>query len=197
MQHLVSHAEGFGKGRPLVGDAEQVLIRNNDQRIDIALQFRDAGFGQAHTMAAFEGERLGNDADGQDAAFAGTLGDDRCRAGAGAAAHASGDEDHVRTFEVLGNFGRGLLGGGHADFGMRAGPQAHGDAHAQLDALIGTRELQLLCIGIGDDELDALEAGLDHVVDSVAPGPTDTEHDNARLQLHRARRRKTNSHGSG
>ena len=48
-------------------------------------------------------ERLGDDADGQRAQVAGDLGDDGRRAGAGAAAHAGGDEDHVRVLEGLGD----------------------------------------------------------------------------------------------
>ena len=46
-------------------------------------------------LPAFEAERLGDDADGERAAVARDLRDDRRRAGAGAAAHAGGDEHHV------------------------------------------------------------------------------------------------------
>jgi hypothetical protein len=51
----------------------------------------------SHAALALEVERLGHDADGQDALFAGGAGDDRSRARAGAAAHAGGDEAHVRA----------------------------------------------------------------------------------------------------
>ena len=33
--------------------------------------------------------------------------------------------------------------------------------------------------GIGDDEIDALQPGRDHVVDGVAAGAADPKHDNA------------------
>jgi hypothetical protein len=36
---LVGHAEGFGEGRAFVGDAEQVLVRDDDQRVDMLAQF--------------------------------------------------------------------------------------------------------------------------------------------------------------
>jgi hypothetical protein len=45
IQHLVGHAEGFGEGRLVVGDAEQVLVRNDDQRIDMLCSL-DAGIRQ-------------------------------------------------------------------------------------------------------------------------------------------------------
>ena len=36
-QHVVSHGEGIGKGGLLVGDAEQILVRDDEQRIDVFL----------------------------------------------------------------------------------------------------------------------------------------------------------------
>ncbi len=48
---------------------------------------------------AFEGEGAGDHADGQGADFLGNLGHDRGGAGAGAAAQAGGDEDHVAALE--------------------------------------------------------------------------------------------------
>ena len=60
-----------------------------------ALQARDALVGLPAALLALEAERLGDDADGERAAVARDLRDDRRRAGAGAAAHAGGDEHHV------------------------------------------------------------------------------------------------------
>ena len=48
--------------------------------------------------SALERERLGDDANGQDALVAGALAMTGSGAGAGAAAHARGDEAHVRPF---------------------------------------------------------------------------------------------------
>ena len=104
-------------------------------------------------------------------------------AGAGAAAHAGGDEDHVRAFEVRMDFVGGFLGGVHADFGVGAGAQALGDGLAQLDAAVGLGERQVLRVGVGDDELDPFEAGVDHVVDGVAACPADAEDDDTGLQF--------------
>ena len=196
MQDLIGHAEGLGEGGALVGDAEQVLVRDDDQGVDIPLQLGDAGVGQPHAVAAFEGERLGHHADGQDAALAGALGDDRGRAGAGAAAHAGGDEHHVRAVEMLADLRRAFFGGAHADLGMGAGAQALGHRHAELDAAVGLGELELLSVGVADDELDALQPRLDHVVDRVAAGSADSEHDDPGLELSRTRRGKMNSHGT-
>ena len=72
-----------------IGHAEQVLIWNDDQRVDIALQFLNPGLGRVHPVAALEMKRLGHHPDGKDTAFAASLGDHRRGAGAGAAAHAA------------------------------------------------------------------------------------------------------------
>ncbi len=50
MQHVVGHLERVGERGALIGDAEQVLVRDDDQRIDVFLQFLDARFGEAHPV---------------------------------------------------------------------------------------------------------------------------------------------------
>ena len=108
---MVGHAEGLGEGGPLIGDAEEILVGNDDQGVDVALKLADAGVGQAHAMAAFEMERLGDHTDGQDPSLAGALGDDRAGAGARAPAHSGGDEDHVRAVQMLADLRRRFFGG--------------------------------------------------------------------------------------
>ena len=94
-KHLIRHRESFGEGRLLVGDAEQVLIRDDNQRIDRLVQFGDAGFSDPHAAPALEVERLGDDADREDTHLASGCRDDGGSACAGATAHAGGEENHV------------------------------------------------------------------------------------------------------
>ena len=183
IEHLVGHREGVGEGRLLVGDAEQVLVRDDDQRVDRLLQLGDAGLGDLHAAPALEMERLGDDADGENAHFARHPCDDRRCAGAGAAAHAGGDEHHMRAGEVIADLLDRLFGRGLADFGLRAGAEALGHLQAHLDDALGPRGGQRLRVGVGDDEIDAREAGHDHVVDRVAAGAADAADHDARLQF--------------
>ncbi|MNI10177.1 hypothetical protein D3C73_632770 [compost metagenome] len=76
-----------------------------------------------------------------------------------------------------------LLGGVHADFGVGARAQTLRDRLAQLDATVGLGEAQVLGVGVGDDELHPLKAGVDHVVDGVSARSADAEDDDARLQF--------------
>ncbi len=183
VQHLVSHAESLGEGGSFVRDAEEILVGDDDQGVDVALQFADPRFGQAHAVTTFEVERLGHHADGQDAALAGALGDDRAGAGAGATTHPGGDEHHVSAVQVFADFWRGLFGRGHADFRMGPCAKALGDVDAELDATICLGKGELLRVGVGDDELDAFETRVNHVVDGVAAGPADPEHNDPWLQF--------------
>ena len=159
VEHLVGHREGVGEGGLLVGDPEQVLVRDDQQRVDGLLQFDDAGLGKAHAALALEVERLGDDADRQDADVRARLARHGRGAGAGAAAHAGGDEHHVRAGQVVADLVDHLLGRGAADFGLRAGAESFGDLHAHLDDALGLGQGQRLRVGIGDDEVDALQAG--------------------------------------
>ena len=137
----------------------------------------------AHAARAFELERLGDHADGEDAELRGGARDHRRRAGAGAAAHAGGDEHHVAAGEMGADLVQRLFGGGLADLGLGAGAETFGEVGAELDAVLGARAGQRLRVGVGDDELDALEAAVDHVVDGVAAGAADADHGDARLEF--------------
>ena len=51
-----------------------------------------------------------------------------------------------------------FLGGGAADFRLRAGAETLGDGDAHLDDALGRGRRQRLAVGVGDDELAAAEA---------------------------------------
>ena len=155
LKDLVRHLERFLEGRLGVGEPEQVLVRDDDERVDVLLQLLDARIGRAAAASAFERERLGDDADRQNALVAGSLGDDWSSAGAGAAAHAGRDEAHVRTFESALDLVDRFFGGGAPDLGPRACAEALRDLQAELDPPVGHRGIERLRVRIGDDEVDA------------------------------------------
>ena len=47
---------------------------------------------------------------------------------------------------------------------------------AKLDAAVGAGCAQLLRVGVGDDELDALQVERDHVVDGIGAAAADADH---------------------
>ena len=114
--------------------------------------------------------------------------------GAGAAAHAGRDEGHVGARELVADLVDHLLGGGAADFRLRAGAETLRHADAHLDDALRLRRGQRLGVGVRDDELAAEEAGLDHVVDGVAAGAADPEHGDARLEFPDVRGLQTDGH---
>src|SRR3546814_3365511 len=61
LEHFVGHRERFLEGRVRVGDKEEILVGNDDQRVDMFLKLGDAGVGRAHTPRAFEHEGFGHD----------------------------------------------------------------------------------------------------------------------------------------
>ena len=97
------------------------------------LKFLDPLFGDAHAVEPFELERLGHHADGQDPLFPGRPGDHRCGPGAGAAAHAGGDEHHVGLLNLLDDVLDSFFGGCPSHLGSRAHPKPLGDITSQLN----------------------------------------------------------------
>ena len=187
IEHIVGHLEGVGEGGLLVGHAEQVLVGDDNQGVDIALQLIEPRLGDTHAMHALELERLGHHADGEDALLAGRAGHHRRAAGAGAAAHSGGDEHHVAALEMLEDLVDRFLGGGAAHVGMRPGAESLGDVDAHLDTPFRQGLRQGLGVGVGDHEFDAFEMGRDHIVDRVAARPANADNGYARLKLMRSR----------
>ncbi|MCY1173080.1 hypothetical protein D9M73_132300 [compost metagenome] len=196
LEDFVRHLERFLEGRVRVRHQEQVLVGDDDQRIDILLQFLDARFGALRAARAFESERLGHDANGENAHIARRLGDDRGRTGAGAAAHTGRDEAHMRAFEHLGDLLDGFFRRRATDFGAAAGAQALRNLRAKLDLVAGGRLLQRLRVRVRDKEVDALHIGAHHVGDGVAASAADADYGDAGAQFVNFGWQKFDAHSS-
>ncbi len=131
----------------------------------------------------FERERLGHHAHGQDATFARHAGDDGCSPRAGSAAHACGDEDHVRTIKMAREFVARFFRGGAADLGLRPRAQPLRQVGAKLDAAVGAAVGKLLGIGVGDDEFHALQLRMDHVVHRIRTTAANPDHCDAGREI--------------
>ena len=95
--------KGIGKGGALIGKAEQILVGNDDQRVDMCLQLLDSFLGLRHAALSLKFKGFGDHANGQNTAFAGGPSDDWRCACACAASHARGDEHHVAISEFSHN----------------------------------------------------------------------------------------------
>ena len=130
-------------------DLQQLLVRDDDQGVDLVAQLLDPVERLLHPAPALELERLRHDADGQRAdLLLGDLGDHRRGAGAGAAALAGGDEDHVgalqRLLDVVAALGRGA----GADLGVAAGAEAAGQLLADPELDVGVAVASSACASV-------------------------------------------------
>ena len=158
-----------------VADRQQPVVGDDDEGVDLLAQVGDARLGLVGAATALEGERPGDDADGERAERLGDPGDDRCATGAGAAALARGDEDHVGALEDLLDLLGVVLGGLLADLGVGAGAETAGQLAADVELDVGVAHQQRLRVGVDRDELDALEPDLDHPVDGVDAAAADAD----------------------
>ena len=106
----------------------------------------------------------------------GHLGHHGGRAGAGAAAHAGGDEGHLRPLQGVGDLVLALLGGALAHLRVGAGAPALGELGADLHLLGGLAVQQGLLVGVHGDELHALQPGGHHAVHGVAAAAAHADH---------------------
>ena len=85
--------------------------------------------------------------------------------------------------------------GSAPDFRLGTGAETFSDVDAELNDPICLRHGQRLGIRVGDHEIDAVETGLDHVVDRIAPGATDAEHGDPGLEFPDVRGLQIHRHG--
>ena len=121
---------------------------NSAQRVNALLR-------QLHALALML-KRLGHHRHGEDTLFLGDLGHHRRRAGAGAAAHAGGDEHHVHAFQQFGDALAVFLGGGMADIRPGTRPQPLGQVAADLQLVARLVAAERLRVGVDGDKLHAL-----------------------------------------
>ncbi|CAB5068046.1 unannotated protein [freshwater metagenome] len=70
------------------------------------------------------------------------------------------------------------------DLGIASGPESSGEVSADVELDVGIAHQQRLRVGVHRDELDALQAGVDHSVDGVHATATDADHlDNGEIVL--------------
>ncbi len=95
------------------------------------------------------------------------------RAGAGAAAHARGDEHHLAAADGLEQLVAALFGGAQAASGVAADAEALRHLVADADLHFGRRCLERLRIRIDGDELHAGDLLGDHAAHGVAAATSD------------------------
>ena len=110
--------ERIGKGGTLIRQSEQILVWNDDQRVNIGLQFFNAFVGLFHPALALKFKWLGDNANGQNAAFTRSAGNNRCGACAGAATHACGDKHHVAISQFSHHILQAFFSGQPANLGL-------------------------------------------------------------------------------
>src|SRR4051794_14766885 len=175
-QDVVGLPEGVEDARAALDDREQLLVRDDDQRVDHLAQAVDALLRLARALRALELERAGDDADGQRADLVlGDLGDHGGRARAGAAALAGGDEHHVRALERLLDVVARLRGGALADLRVGARAEALGQPRPDVELDVRIGHLERLGVGVARDELHARQPSVDHAVDRIGPSAADTD----------------------
>ncbi len=126
--------------------------------------------------AAFEGEGAGDHANGQGVDVTRHLRHDGRGARAGAAAHARGDENHIRPAQHLVELVSRFLGRLLAGLRQAARAQAAGQLLANPHARGCAGKQQRLRVGIDGDKLHAGQTFFDHPFDGVATAAAHAHH---------------------
>ena len=175
LQNLVRDTERVDHRRIFRNDAGNLIVRDDDERIDVLSEVFEPLHRIVHALFALEVERLGDDSDGQNLQIARNLGDDGCGARTGAAAHACRDEQEVGILDCLGEDFLAFLGGRPADFRLCTRAEALRQSGTDLNLILRLGKEQDLLVRIDGYIACALNARLNHAVDRVVPRAADAD----------------------
>ena len=108
----------------------------------------------------------------------GKVSNDGSCAGAGAAAHACGDEDHVRTLEHLCDGSAGFFRGLLAGVGLGACAHAARQLLTDLELVGALGLVEVLLIRIDSNEFYAINTAVNHSIDYIITGAANTDYFN-------------------
>ncbi len=174
-QHVVGHEKGLPDGRALLGDFQQVLVRDRDQRVDFRAQPFDPLFGELHFALAFEIEGLRHHGDGERAHLARDVRHHRGGAGARPSAHARGDKDHVGTLQEVRHALLVLECRLLPDLRDAAGPEPARELRADREPGLRVGAVQRLLVRVDRHERDVFQTHGDHAIDGVASAAAHTD----------------------
>ena len=175
LENFVGDAQRVHHRRILRNDAGDLIVRDDDERIDILSEVFQPLDSIVHALFAFKVERLGDDGDRQDFQIARNFRDDGSRTRTGAAAHARGDEQKVGILDRLGKYFFAFFRSGSADFRLRAGAETFGQSRTDLNFILRFGEEKDLLVRIDGNVACARDARLDHAVDRVVPCAADAD----------------------
>jgi hypothetical protein len=165
-EDVIAHREGCFKSCFFRDGGEQAVV-GDDQSIYLFAELLDALARRSACAARPQTRRFSDNAHRERTELFSGLGNDRCCARAGAAAHTARHKDHVGAFDGLLNFFFSLLSGAFADLWVHPGTKAAGEIFANMDLLFSERLVEVLGVGVDGDKVDAAHLALDHVIDGV------------------------------
>ena len=163
-QHVVGNLEAVGEGDFLIRHMLDAVIGNDHQGIHLVLKVLNALFRLLHPPAALEPEGLCHHAYSENSHLLGGLSHNGCRAGAGAAAPAGGDEHHIGVLQGLGNLAAAFLSGLAANLRVGSGALAVSQLLANLDLIRCHRFVKHLLVRVDRHEVHTGYAGAHHTV---------------------------------
>ena len=174
-QDVVGEAERLEHRGACFGDLQQAVVRDDDERVDLRLERVDAGVGLGRAAPPFEGERPGDDTDGQRTEATGDARDERRRTRPGPATFSCRDEDHVGTGERGLDLVAVVLGRLATDVRIGARTQTTREVATDVELHVRIRHQQRLRVGVDRDELHTAQPGIDHAVDGVDTATPDAD----------------------
>ena len=173
-EDLVCHLERVEHRRVIRRDRQQSIVGDDDEGVDLLLEFLNALLGLNRSATTFEGERAGDDTDGERTLALCDLGDHR-RAPVPVPPPLPAV---MNTMSAPASDSRISSTCSSAAWRPTSGSEpapSPREVAADVELFVGVAHEQRLCIGVGGDEFNALQPGIDHAVDGVDTAAADAD----------------------
>ena len=177
-ENVICHCKCLEHRCVLFARVDQLVIRDDDQRVNKVAEILDALCSAVPALLALECERLCDYSYCKSSAVHRCLCDDRSCSCTCAAAHSGSNEYHVGILDVSDHFVDRFLGSLLTYLRVSSCSAASRDLFAELDLYLSLTSRKSLPVCIDANECHALQSGINHAVDGIASAAADSDYFN-------------------
>jgi hypothetical protein len=173
MQYVVGEFKSFDHRSALIGYRKQPVVRDDDQGVNLLLQFFYAFLGVSEPRPPLERERTGDDRDDERTGFTRDVRYDGRGACSRPASHSGGEKYHIGSFEggayLVSRLDRGSL----ANRRIRARAVTFRRFLAKQNFYWSFNQIEMRVVGIRRDKIHAADVPADDVIEGVVAASAD------------------------
>lgn len=167
IEKMIRNRKRVGKSGIVVGDEEKVMVRNEDESIEIIMKLLNEKIGSFNEEGELKVERIGKKEEGEDEELEGREWKERRRESEGEEENEWGKKENMSKVKVIEDLVDELLRGRKKKLRMRKGEEELSKGREKMDDEVGIRNGKRMRVGVGKKEIKEEKEGIDNVVERI------------------------------